>query len=453
MPADPERFPSLVILGVAVTLVLVSGAPVSASGQPSATTVQPVENGTTQPSANGTTQPSANGTTDAPIVVSDVTAPERVRRGENVSVTATVTNRGNVTGTESIEYVFDGTAVAVRNVTVDAGETRTTAFDVRFASLRSTNESVAVGTYVHGVRNESGTGVARYLRVTPDVDLAVSGFGAPAEITRNRSFVVLATLSNPANTTITRRVTYRFDGANVTTKTVTVADDEEERVAFAVTVSALEAAGATLREGTTYDHAVVADGGRDGDAVRFVGEPTGDASALVTEAFNGPDDVRRGETYVANVTVRNVDTVAFDGRLTYRLDGAVVATERASVPPGERETVVFRISYEQVERAAFPLSAHRTDQSVWVANESIVSRPVTVEDGVETPTATPTPTPAFTPTATPTPTLTPTATPAPTCQRGFFTRCGDTPLDQTTLTIIGTITSILAILVELFRGE
>ncbi|MFB6123009.1 MAG: PH domain-containing protein, partial [Haloferacaceae archaeon] len=88
------------------------------------------------------------------------------------------------------------------------------------------------------------------------------------------------------------------------------------------------------------------------------------------------------------------------------------------------------------------------------ANESIASRPVTVEGGTATPTLTPTP--AFTPTATPTATPTPTATATPTptaCRRGFFTRCGDAPLDQTTLTVIGTITSILGILFELFKGE
>lgn len=230
---------------------------------------------------------------------------------------ATVSNRGNATATESVEYVFGESTAVTRNVTVDAGETRTLTFDVPFASLGSANESVAVGTYVHGVRNETGAGIARYLRVTPDVDLAVESFDASAEVSRNRSFVVLATLSNPSNTTITRRVTYRFDGANVTTKTVTVAGDAAERVAYAVTVSDVEAAGVTLREGTTYDHAVVADGGRrDGDAVRFVRGPTGDASALVTAAFDAPGDVRRGETYTANVTVRNVDTSTFDGRLT-----------------------------------------------------------------------------------------------------------------------------------------
>jgi hypothetical protein len=38
------------------------------------------------------------------------------------------------------------------------------------------------------------------------------------------------------------------------------------------------------------------------------------------------------------------------------------------------------------------------------------------------------------------------------CARGFFSRCGGTDLDQTTLTIVGTVSSVLGILYEMLTG-
>lgn len=494
VPSLSARSPPAVTFGFVVVLLLVvgtsppaeaagggsspaaprDGTPIGASSRhhtpdahrvalasPEATT-SPLAAATTTATTTATeTATETNDTeTGASLVVTSLTAPERVRPGDSFSATASVTNWGDASSTEPLTYTFDGAAIRARNVTVAAGESRNVTFDLAVSALDSDAESVPPGTYVHGVRNASGDGVARYLRVTPDVDVAVDGFDAPTEIARDRAFVVLASVSNPGDVTVTRELAYRFDGTAIATKTVTVGAGESEPVAFAANASRIERAGVALDEGTTYDHAVVAAGGRrDGDAVRLVRGPTADSAALVTANFDAPDDVRRGETDAVAVTVRNVDTVAFDGRLTYRVDGAVVAVDSASIPAGERATIRFRVDYDAVSDAVAPLDTPRTDQSVRVANETLVTRPVTVHDAARTATPTPTPAPTFEdrPTATPGPgTSVPSpanATATPTCSRGFFTRCGGTALDQTTLTVVGTVTSVLGILFELFKGE
>jgi hypothetical protein len=185
-----------------------------------------------------------------------------------------------------------------------------------------------------------------------------------------------------------------------------------------------------------------------------------DASALAVEGFDAPDDLRPGGVASVNVTVRNVGRVPFEGQLVYRLDAAAVATDWTRVPVGESRTVTFRADYADVDRAAVPLSSRDTVHGVWVGNESLRTRPITVHAPVRTPTATPTATATFAPSATPVPT--PTATPSPTaapsepgtstCRRGFVTRCGGAPVDQTTLTVIGTVASTLGIIYELFTG-
>ena len=409
---------------------------------------------------DGTTTDAASRNRSSALVVTDLETPERVRRGETFEVTATVTNRGEGAGTERLDYVFGGEAVSSRNVSLAAGASRNVSFERSTGDLGSANESVAVGTYVHGVRNESGAGVARRIRVSPDVDVRVEEFDAPVEVSRGGPFVVLATLSNPADISVTRRVAYRFDGETVAAKTLTVAGGEREQVAFAVDTAAIETAGVAIRNGTTYDHAVVADGGgRDGDAARIVGGPSADASALAVEEFRAGDELREGGRVSANVTVRNVDTVPFEGQLAYRVDDSVVTTDRVEVPVGERRTVSFVVDYEAVERAAVPVSSRDTDHGVWVGNESLDRRPLTVEAATSETTTTAKPMPTFTTTATETTAAVTTSerttvgeTTPTTCERGFFARCGGTVFGQTTLTLIGIFTSAFGIVYEMLKG-
>jgi hypothetical protein len=78
-------------------------------------------------------------------------------------------------------------------------------------------------------------------------------------------------------------------------------------------------------------------------------------------------------------------------------------------------------------------------------------------------TATPRPTPTFaaprptdgttasTPTGAPAGTATPTA--GDRCERGFFTACGGTAMDETSLTLLGVLLSGLGIVYEMVRGR
>ncbi|MDW7536300.1 hypothetical protein [Haloferax volcanii] len=161
-------------------------------------------------------------------------------------MTATVRNPANETRSERIEYVFSGSTITNRTVRLAGGASREVQFELTASGQLTGTETVSTGTYVHGVRNASGAGIPRYLRVTPDVDLAIEAFQAPATAPSDREFVVLATVSNPAETTITRDVAYRFAGTTISEKTITVGSGEQRRVAFAVTTERVEAAGDIL---------------------------------------------------------------------------------------------------------------------------------------------------------------------------------------------------------------
>ncbi|MDS0295449.1 hypothetical protein [Halogeometricum luteum] len=456
-----------------------AGDGASASTATAAATETPQANRTTETDATPTATPSPDGVTatttpdsspptesppaaDAVFVVSDLDAPETLRAGDGVHVNATVTNRASANGTETLRYSLGGATVASRTVTLAAGESKTVEFAVPYADVESALGDPAPGTYVHGVRNESGAGAAARLRVTPDVDLSVERFDAPTEISHNESYIVLATVRNPGDVTITRNVDYAFAGEPVVERAVTVAAGDDRQVAFEMTLADAASVVGPVENETTYDHGVRTGDSRAGGAVRVVRGPSADASALAVESFEAPDDVRPGDSYRVNLTVRNVDTADFEGQLGYRVNGAVVATDWTRVPIGERRTVSFRMTHDDVADAAVPLSAPDTEQGVYVGSDAVETRPVTVHVPPEPETATPEP-PTFTADGS---VGAPTATPAADasdggddadadieCQRGFFTACGGTALGETSLTLVGIFLSGLGIVFQLSQGR
>jgi len=431
-----------------------TATPTPTQTQPDTPTATPVSTETVTPRPTRTvrdTDGDAESRLDAPpgIEVTNISAPERIRPGETYTVDATVRNPTEENRSERIEYRFNGATVSERPVALAAGESRHLRFVLTADGSLTGTEPVDTGTYVHGVRNESGEGTPRYLRVTPDIDLMVEGFQGPATAPNDRQFVVLATVSNPTETTVTREVTYRFARSVVAEKTVTVGGGERKQVAFAVTADRIEATATSVQRGRTYDHSIATSGGAsDGDAVQLRSGSSASPDSLAPQEPTFPTDVREGEQYTVSVPVRNVDTAAFDGQFVYRIGGTTVETQSIELPAGQRRIVEFEIAYADVERAAFPLPSQTVTQSIAVGNTSLASGDVTVHgSATETATATPRATPDFVDGPDETTTAAEEA-----CERGFFARCGQTTIDQMTLTIIGTASSVLAILYELFTG-
>jgi hypothetical protein len=398
---------------------------------------------------------------DLAFLVTDFASPDSLRIGDRLEVSATVTNSGSENATGTLRYSFGGSTVASETVTLGPGASTTVEFDVAFSDVEAAVGSVDPTTYVHGVRNESGAGAARRLRVTPDVDFAVEEFEAPVEISHGEPYIVLATVRNPGTVSVTRNVSYEFAGERVARRAVTVAAGEDRQVAFEVRLTDLESEVGPVRNETTYDHGVVTGDHRRDGAVRVVRGPSANASALAVESFAVTDDVRPGEPYSVNLSVRNVDAADFEGQLSYRVDGAVVATEWVRVPVGERRSVTFRVGYDDVEDAAVPLSSPETEHGVFAGEGAVATRPVSVHVPSEpetttrpAPTFTASPTPEDSPAPTPsTPSDGEDAPPDEECERGFFTACGGTPMDETSLTLFGVVLSGFGIVYQMYQDR
>lgn len=412
------------------------------------------------PTATSSPTETRTRTDDTRFAVSELAASDSLRAGDGLAVTATVTNRGAANGTETLRYSFGGETVATRSVTLEPGESTAVTFEVAFDDVEAALGSVEPGTFVHGVRNESGAGAAARVRVTPDVDLTVESVDAPTEVSHGDAYVVLATVGNPSETAVTRRVAYEFAGRTVAERAVTVAGDDDRQVAFEIRLADVERVAGPVRNETTYDHGIAAGDDRDVGAVRVVRSPSADASSLAVESFETVHDVRPGDAYTVELAVRNVDTADFEGQLSYRVDGNVVATEWARVPIGERRTVAFEVEYDAVADAAVPLSSAETEQGVFVGREAVATRPVAVSVPA-TPEATPRPEPTFTAAETPSPAPTTAGSDAADatndgpddCRRGFFTPCGGAAMGETSLTMVGILLSGFGIVYQMYQGR
>jgi hypothetical protein len=171
------------------------------------------------------------------------------------------------------------------------------------------------------------------------------------------------------------------------------------------------------------------------------------ADSLAPRESTFPTDLRAGEEYTVSLTVRNVETAAFSGQFVYRVDGSVVETKSIELSSGQQRTITFDVASHDVEQMAFPLSSRTVTQSVTVGNTSLASRELRVsEANTDTRTSTPRQSPTFDDAGEAT------SRDSAACQRGFFSRCGTTSFDQTTLTIIGTVSSVVGILYEMLSG-
>jgi hypothetical protein len=85
--------------------------------------------------------------------LSAFSAPETAIRGERLNVSATLENPGNGTTTATAAYRIDGTAVSSQSVTLDAGVSRTVAFNLTAADT----SGVPLGNVTHGVYLDDGS--------------------------------------------------------------------------------------------------------------------------------------------------------------------------------------------------------------------------------------------------------------------------------------------------------
>lgn len=168
--------------------------------------------------------------------VTDLTAPANATVGEEVTLTANVTNIGEVEATKNVTFRLGGPVVERRNLSLDPGESETVSFTVD-------TDGRLPGEYVHGVFTDERGEQATLVLEPPAGETAsfsVDGVGAPENATVESTVSFTATLTNPNDRQVTQTVELRFVGIQFATQEVTLDAGETRTVTFEVNTTGFE---------------------------------------------------------------------------------------------------------------------------------------------------------------------------------------------------------------------
>ncbi len=120
--------------------------------------------------------------------VTGLSAPAQAETGATINVSATVTNVGNETGTQTVEFVFNGSVAAtVSGVELDPGSETV----VEFTDVPLPGEG---GVFEHGVQTANDSQFATITVGSPDVELVE--LDQPDELTPGEDIITEITLTN-----------------------------------------------------------------------------------------------------------------------------------------------------------------------------------------------------------------------------------------------------------------
>ena len=187
----------------------------------------------------GATAQQSQAAGNAGFAVDSLTAPDSTAPNSNVSVVATVSNDGDETATEAVEFRVEGDVVDRTYVTLQSGETTTVPFSVD-------TDGLDPGDYRHGVFTATDGQIET---LTISESFTVDSLDAPTSATAGDNVTVTAEVSNPGDSSTSQDVTFRFDGALVATETVTLDGNESTEVEFTVSTEGVDSG--------TYVHSVL----------------------------------------------------------------------------------------------------------------------------------------------------------------------------------------------------
>jgi len=220
-----------------------------------------------------------------------IDAPSAAVVGETVRMNAIVENVGGVEGEVAVGYLFDGSVVETRNVSIPGGTSERIEFEIA-------TDDIAPETYTHEV---SVAGSSRGVNITiqQPATFELTDFDAPAVVESGGTVPVNVTVRNVGDVAGLTAVEYVFDGAVVRNRSVSLDGGNSTVVRFEVAPDAAPGA---------YDHGVRSAGNNRTAGILL--------NALPTAAFT----VNATEPGVAG-------TVTFDAAGSDDPDGVVVTYE------------------------------------------------------------------------------------------------------------------------------
>ena len=252
----------------------------------------------------------------ASFTASDLSiTPTEVEVGEELVISLTLTNNGDLRGTHQATLKINGDVVATKEVTLSGGASE----EITFAITRDTP-----GTFTVNVNGLSGSFVVKPITTPAPAAFVVSDLViAPAKVEIGQEATVKVSVTNIGDVEGTYTVTLKIDNTVFSTKEVTLAGHASQQVSFALS---RDAAG-------TYGISV---DGLSGTLV--VGTP---AQFIVSDLQITPTEADIGEEVKITALVINTGNFAGKYRVTLKVNDVVEQTGEVSLEAGASEQVSF----------------------------------------------------------------------------------------------------------------
>jgi hypothetical protein len=256
------------------------------------------------------------------LTVSDlIITPVEASVGEEVSVSASVTNSGNGSGDYEVVLELDNKPVDTREVNLEAGASQTVTF--------TTTPEVA-GTY-----NVELNGLSGSFKVSPPEavasvivsDLTVS---EPA-VKVGQKVTISALLTNPGNSEAVYKLNLMLNNSLAESREVTVSADSTEIVSFTFTPSATGSYNVNL-EGLSGTFEVIL--------------PSALANFTITEVSVTPEKIFAGDNVTVTALIANAGELAGTFTVMIKVDGRVEETGVFTLPGKSQKNVTYTVKVE-----------------------------------------------------------------------------------------------------------
>ena len=276
-----------------------------------------------------------------------LTAPNSVTVGESVSVTATVENTGDQTGSQPITFVVDGAQLESETVSaLEAGNSQ----QLTFSYTTDTDDVPEIDIEVEAGNDDSASDTVTVTEPAAP-SFAVTSLNTPDAVTTGETIDVSATIENAGGQTGEQIITLSVDGTQEASETVSLGAGESDDVVFSYTTSTADTPDTTLTVSSENDSA---------SRTVSVAEPAV-ASFAVTN-LTAPQSVTAGNEIAVSATIENTGGAAGTQQVGFRVDGSQEAVTSVTLGAGERTTESF--TYAVSESATTQLA----DVAVGTAN-------------------------------------------------------------------------------------
>ncbi|AGB30873.1 hypothetical protein C488_03080 [Natrinema pellirubrum DSM 15624] len=159
------------------------------------------------------------------VSIASITSP--VEQGQEIAVESEIENVGGEAGTQEVALAIDGTVVDTESVSLEAGESRSVAFDTETGALEPGEYTLAVSS-----DNDTAERTVTVEESGAPATVAVTDLAAPASGEPGQQVTVTATVENRGDLEGTETVTYSVDGRPLAEATVTLAGGQSAEIPF-----------------------------------------------------------------------------------------------------------------------------------------------------------------------------------------------------------------------------